>query len=97
MSAAGNTTVSESLKARYKSKLNMDSFLIVLMLSLLYGVQLFLVYSVFSATKPVLSEFSGLIPVYLLFVGLMFAIETIGCLKVRQSIKQHMHEFRYYD
>lgn len=75
----------------------MDSALIALMLSLLYGVQLFLVYSVFSATKPVLLEFSGLIPVYLLFVGLMFFIETVGCLKVRQSIKQHMHEFRYYD
>ncbi|MCQ1537346.1 monomethylamine permease [Methanosarcina sp. KYL-1] len=75
----------------------MDSVLIAVMLILLYSVQLFLVYSVFSATKPVLSEYSGLVPVYLLFVGLMFTIETIGCLRVRQSIKQHMHEFRYYD
>lgn len=90
MSSAGNA-------ARYQSKLNMDSVLIAGMLSLLYVAQLFLVYSVLTATKPVLAEHSILVPVYLVFIGLMFTIETIGCLKVRSSIKQHMHEFRYYE
>lgn len=94
---ASNITGNAALQAKYRSKLNLDSFLIAVMLLLLYGAQLFLVYSVLTATKPVLAEFPGLTPIYLLFIGLMFAIETIGCLKVRHSIKQHMHEFSYYD
>ncbi|WP_440954949.1 monomethylamine permease [Methanosarcina sp. Mfa9] len=96
-SAAGNITGNAGLQAKYRGKLNLDSVLIAIMLCLLYGAQLFLVYSVLTATKPVLAEFPGLTPIYLLFIGLMFTIETIGCLKVRHSIKQHMHEFRYYD
>jgi hypothetical protein len=94
---AGNITGNAALQAKYRGKLNLDSFLIAIMLFLLYGAQLFLVYSVLIATKPVLVEFPGLTPIYLLFIGLMFTIETIGCLRVRHSIKQHMHEFRYYD
>ncbi|MDD3041510.1 MAG: monomethylamine permease [Methanosarcinaceae archaeon] len=92
MSSANNVN-----QAKYQSKLNMDSVLIGGMLALLYIAQLFLVYSVLSATRPVLSEHAILVPVYLVFIGLMFTIETIGCLKVRSSLKQHMHEFRYYD
>jgi len=95
--AAGSIAGNAALQAKYRSKLNLDSVLIAIMLALLYGAQLFLVYSVLTATKPVLAEFPGLTPIYLLFICLMFAIETIGCLKVRHSIKQHMHEFAYYD
>ena|GEM_PF-2049570 len=94
---AGNITGNAALQAKYRGKLNLDSVLIAIMLCLLYGAQLFLVYSVLTATKPVLAEFPGLTPIYLFFIGLMFTIETIGCLKVRHSIKQHMHEFHYYD
>lgn len=84
-----------AVKSKYASKLMLDSLLIVFILAMLYGVQIFLTYSVLSEAWDIIP--SGLHFVYIVFLGALLSVETIGCLKVRQSIKQHMHEFEYYD
>lgn len=82
------------MKSRYHSKLNGDSMLILGMLALLIGVESFVMGKILSATWEISSGFSYL---YIVFFGLVIGIEAIGCLRVRDSIKNHMFEFRYYD
>jgi hypothetical protein len=57
-------------------------------------VEGFVLYKILSETWEIAGNFFYL---YVIFVGLMVVIETIGCLSVRNSIKNHMFEFRYYD
>jgi len=83
-----------ALESKYHSKLNGDTVLIVGMLVLLVGVEGFVLYEVLSETWEIAGNFFYL---YVIFVGLLVVIETIGCLSVRNSIKNHMFEFKYYD
>jgi hypothetical protein len=84
----------EILESKYHSKLTGDTALIVGMLALLVCVEGFIAYRILSKTWEVASSFFYL---YIIFIGLIVLIETIGCLKVRESIKTHMFEFKYYD
>jgi len=83
-----------ALESKYHSKLNGDTVLVIGMLVLLVGVEGFVLYKVLSETWEIAENFFSL---YVIFVGLMVSIEAIGCLSVRNSIKNHMLEFRYYD
>jgi hypothetical protein len=87
-------TNNQELESKYHSKLNGDTVLVVGMLALLVGVEGFIIYKILSETWEIASDFFYL---YLIFIGLIVFIETIGCLRVRESIKTHMFEFKYYD
>lgn len=82
------------MKSKYHSKLNGDTVLVVGMLALLVGVEGFIIYRILSETWEIASGFFYL---YVIFMGLIVSIETIGCLRVRESIKNHMFEYKYYD
>ncbi|MCQ1537117.1 monomethylamine permease [Methanosarcina sp. KYL-1] len=82
------------MEKKYHSKLNGDSVLVVGMLALLIGVELFVIGKIVGATWEIASNFYYL---YVIFFGLIVVVETIGCLRVRDSIKKHMFEFTYYD
>ena len=84
----------QAIERKYHSKLNGDTGLIIGMLTLLVGVEGFVLYEILSETWEISKNFFYL---YLIFVGMMIVIEAIGCLSVRKSIKTHMLEFRYYD
>ncbi|MDD3041345.1 MAG: monomethylamine permease [Methanosarcinaceae archaeon] len=86
--------MTSELESKYHSKLKGDSLMILGMLALLIGVETFVIGKVLSATWEISSGFSYL---YIVFVGLVVGIEAIGCLRVRDSIRNHMFEFRYYD
>ena len=64
------------------------------MLALLVSVEGFIIYKILAETWEIAGNFFYL---YVIFVGLIVVIETIGCLRVRESIKNHMFEFKYYD
>ena len=83
-----------ALERKYHSKLNGDTVLVLGMLALLVSVEGFVLYKILSETWEIAGNFFYL---YVIFVGLLVVIETIGCLSVRNSIKKHMFEFRYYD
>ncbi|WP_440946294.1 monomethylamine permease [Methanosarcina sp. T3] len=87
-------TNKQAMESKYQSKLNGDTVLVVGMLALLVGVEGFVIYKIFAETWEIVSGFSYL---YVIFLGLIVSIETIGCLRVRKSIKNHMFEFKYYD
>lgn len=87
-------TSNQAMESKYYSKLNGDTGLIIGMLLLLVGVEGFVLYKVLSETWEISGNFFYL---YIIFVGLVIGIETVGCLSVRQSIKNHMFEFKYYD
>ena len=83
-----------ALESKYHSKLIGDTGLIIGMLALLVGVEGFVLYKILAETWEIAGSFFYL---YVIFVSLMVIIEAIGCLSVRNSIKNHMLEFRYYD
>lgn len=87
-------TNNKELESKYHSKLNGDTLLVIGMLALLVGVEGFIIYRILSETWEIASSFFYL---YIIFIGLIILIETIGCLRVRDSIKTHMFEFKYYD
>lgn len=87
-------TNNQAMESKYHSKLNGDTGLIIGILLLLIGVEGFVLYKVLSETWEISGNFFYL---YVIFVGLMVGIEAIGCMSVRQSIKNHMFEFKYYD
>ncbi|MGB9941218.1 monomethylamine permease [Methanosarcina sp.] len=84
----------QAMESKYHRKLNGDTGLIIGMLLLLVGVEGFVLYKILTETWEIAGDFFYL---YVIFVGLMVVIEAIGCLSVRQSIKNHMFEFKYYD
>lgn len=86
--------IDQAMESKYHRKLNGDSALIVGMLILLVSVEGFLLYKILTETWEIAKNFFYL---YVIFVGLIVIIETIGCLSVRSSIKKHMFEFEYYD
>lgn len=87
-------TNNREMESKYHGKLNGDTGLILGMLALLVGVEGFIIYKILSETWEIAGDFFYL---YLIFIGLIVLIETIGCLRVRESIKTHMFEFKYYD
>lgn len=87
-------TNNQALERKYHSKLTGDTALVVGMLTLLICAEGFIIYRILSETWEIASSFFYL---YVIFIGLIILIETIGCLKVRESIKTHMFEFKYYD
>ena len=82
------------IENKYHSKLKRDTGLIIGMLLLLIGVEAFVLYKILIETWEISGNFFYL---YLIFVGLMVVIEAIGCISVRNSIRNHMFEFKYYD
>lgn len=89
-----SATINPEMERKYHSKLNGDTVLVVGMLALLIGVELFVIGKILGATWEIASNFYYL---YVVFFGLIIVVETIGCLRVRDSIKKHMFEFTYYD
>lgn len=87
-------TNNQALESKYHSKLTGDTALVVGMLVLLVCVEVFITYRILSETWEIASGFFYL---YVISIGMIVLIETIGCLKVRESIKNHMFEFKYYD
>ncbi len=87
-------TNNQAMKSKYHRKLNGDTVLVVGMLALLVSVEGFIIYKILAETWEIAGNFFYL---YVIFVGLIIVIETIGCLSVRESIKNHMFEFKYYD
>lgn len=83
-----------AMKSKYHSKLNGDTALVAGMLVLLVGAEGFVIYKILAETWEISSGFFYL---YIIFIGLIVLIEGIGCLRVRESIKNHMFEFKYYD
>ena len=89
-----SATINPEMESRYHSKLKGDSILVAGMLVLLVGVELFVIGKILMETWEIASNFFYL---YLIFFGLIVGIETVGCLRVRDSIRNHMFEFTYYD
>jgi len=89
-----SATINPEMERKYHSKLTGDSALIAGMIVLLVGVELFVLGKILVATWEIASNFFYL---YVIFFGLIVVVETIGCLRVRDSIKKHMFEFTYYD
>ena len=87
-------TNNSALESKYHGKLNADTMLVIGMLILLVVVEVFVLYEVLTRTWEIASDFFYL---YVVFLGLLIVIETIGCWSVRKSIKKHMFEFEYYD
>ena len=87
-------TNNQAMKSKYHRKLNGDTVLVVGMLALLVSVEGFIIYKILTETWEIAGNFFYL---YVIFAGLIIVIETIGCLSVRESIKNHMFEFKYYD
>ncbi len=87
-------TNDRNLENKYQSKLTGDTGLIIGMLALLIGVEGFVLYKILIETWEISRNFFYL---YVIFVVLIIVIEAIGCLSVRNSIRAHMFEFRYYD
>ncbi|MBN2110424.1 MAG: monomethylamine permease [Methanosarcinaceae archaeon] len=81
--------------SRYKSGLMKDTYLIIGAILLLIAVEGYVVYMILYYAGSAVP--SWIMIVYLVFFLLALGIESIGYWQVRHSIKQHMHEFRYYD
>lgn len=82
---------------RYQSKLKQDVGVILLLLGLLYFSEIFMAYTILTTIWDSVPELSSIIWVYILFISLLLGIETMGCIRVYKSIKEHMFEFEYYD
>lgn len=87
-------TNNQATKSKYHSKLNGDTLLVIGMLALLVGAEGYIIFKILAETWEVASDFFHL---YVIFFGLIILIESIGCVRVRESIKTHMFEFEYYD
>lgn len=87
-------TNNQAMESKYHSKLNGDTALVIGMLALLVGAEGYIIYNILAATWEISSNFFYL---YVIFFGLVILIEGIGCIRVRESIKNHMFEFEYYD
>lgn len=84
-------------EAYYQSKLKQDAGVIAVLLGLLYFSETFIVYKILSLLWGVIPELSLIWPIYIIFFVLLIGIETIGCVGVYNSIKEHMYDFEYYD
>ena len=84
-------------ETKYHNDLKKDAGIIVLVLGLLYFSETFVFYTVMSTLWDTVPEARTLFPVYLLFLLLLLGIETIGCIRVYNSIKEHMYDFKYYE
>ncbi|WP_256623812.1 monomethylamine permease [Methanolobus chelungpuianus] len=82
-------------QAKYDQGLQKDTYLIVGAIALLIVVQGYVVYTILSYAGPAVS--ASIRALYIVFFLLVISIETVGYWQVRKSLKQHMHEFRYYD
>lgn len=82
-------------QAKYDQGLQKDTYLIVGAIALLIIVQGHVVYTILSYAGPAVS--ASIRGLYIVFFLLVVGIETVGYWEVRKSLKQHMHEFRYYD
>lgn len=88
-------TVHDINQAKYDQGLQKDTYLIVGAIALLIIVQGYVVYTILSYAGPAVS--ASIRGLYIVFFLLVIGIETVGYWEVRKSLKQHMHEFRYYD
>lgn len=84
-------------KTKYHSDLRKDAGIIILVLGLLFFSETFVFYRIMTTLWDAVPEVQLLFPVYLLFLILLLGIETIGCITVYKSIKEHMYDFNYYD
>ncbi len=84
-------------EVKYNSKLKQDAGVILLVLGLLYFSELFIFYRIISTIWGTVDGLATIFPFYLLFLVLLLGIETIGCVQVYKSIKEHMFDFEYYD
>lgn len=81
---------------KYQSKLKQDAGVIILLLALLYFSEIYMIYNILSIISTAFN-ITSLMPLYIIFIVLLLGIETIGCVRVYQSIKKHMFEYEYYD
>jgi hypothetical protein len=86
-------------EALYNNKLKQDAGVIILLLGLLYFSETFIVYRIVSVIwrSGEVPEITTVLPLYIIFIVLLLGIETIGCIRVYKSIKEHMYDFKYYD
>ena len=84
-------------EAYYHSKLKQDGGVIVVLLGLLYFSETFIAYKILSLLWGTVPELGMIWPIYIIFFVLLLGIETIGCIRVYTSIKEHMFDFEYYD
>ncbi|WP_445475772.1 monomethylamine transporter [Methanococcoides methylutens] len=84
-------------EALYHNKLKQDAGVIILVLGLLYFSETYIVYNILSTLWGEVPGLGTIWPIYIVFYLLLIGIETIGCLRVYNSIKEHMFDFEYYD
>jgi len=82
-------------KKKYERGLQKDTYLIVGAILLLILVEGYVVYTILSHAGPAVP--SWIMGLYVFFFLLVVGIEIIGYWQVRHSLKQHMHEFEYYE
>ena len=80
---------------KYERKHKGDTMIIFVALSVLTVVLLYVSYNVLSIAGSVLPTGMGF--VYVIFIGAILGVETVGFMQVGRSIKEHMVEFEYYD
>jgi len=80
---------------KYNKKYQGDAMIIIMALVILAAVLLFVSYNVLSIAGSQIP--SGMIYVYVIFIGAILGVETLGFMQVGKSIKEHMVEFEYYD
>ncbi|WP_440952114.1 monomethylamine transporter [Methanococcoides sp. FTZ1] len=84
-------------EALYNNKLKQDAGVILVVLGLLYFSETYIVYNILSILWGEVPELGSIWPIYIVFYLLLIGIETIGCVRVYNSIKEHMFDFNYYD
>ncbi|MEL4304742.1 monomethylamine transporter [Methanococcoides sp. LMO-2] len=84
-------------KIKYHNDLKKDAGIIIVVLGLMFFSEIFVFYKIISTLWDAVPEVQTIFPVYLLFLILLLSIETIGCITVYKSIKEHMYDFNYYD
>ncbi|WP_135604733.1 monomethylamine transporter [Methanococcoides sp. NM1] len=84
-------------EALYHNKLKQDGGVILLVLGLLYFSETYIVYNILSILWGEVPALGTIWPIYIVFYLLLIGIETIGCVRVYNSIKEHMFDFEYYD
>lgn len=83
-------------KDKYDRGLRMDLLLIVGIVAVLIGVEVFVFTMIVTGTQAWTMMPTYIFVIYPIVLGLLIGIETLGCAQVYKSIKDHRYRLRYY-
>ncbi|ADI74206.1 monomethylamine permease [Methanohalobium evestigatum Z-7303] len=84
-------------RGKYDRGLRLDLMLIIGIVTVLIAVELFVFIMITTTTQAWTMMPLPMFGVYIVVIGLLIGIETLGCAQVYRSIKEHRFRLRYYD